>query len=305
MIYIDTSTFTPNKNWVNKADTLYLTLLSLKNIEEKLAFIKANESFWGEIKNELPFCDKCWISEAKESVSPYTIEHFRPKSSVTRVGLKVLKDADINRFVEQARRDWLTSRPKNKGLGYWWLAFNYRNFRICGSRINNTKGTRFPLFHGSKVCYTENQDITEEQVVLLDPTNEEDPKLITFDPDGSVNPASDLDENNFHRSLVSITIYGLNAIPPLVEHRKTKWEDCLNLIKDINSYYPVIEPFIYSDVESVLPPHIQTQLGRFNSKIEQLRSYISPESEFSAVAKTCLLSYKMVYNWINDYVLDT
>ncbi len=67
---------------------------------------------------------KCWFSEVRELYSHYDVEHFRPKKEA-----KGLDGAD---------RD-----------GYWWLAFDYMNFRVCGYVGNRKKGGWFPLQQGS------------------------------------------------------------------------------------------------------------------------------------------------------------
>ena len=49
------------------------------------------------------------------------VEHFRPKLEVKEL------------YKEQNRE------------GYWWLAFDYHNFRVCGNVGNRKKGGWFPL----------------------------------------------------------------------------------------------------------------------------------------------------------------
>jgi hypothetical protein len=303
MIYIDTSTFTPNTAWQDKANLLYAELILKPTIEEKKAFIEKNKSFWGEIKGDLPHFDKCWISEAREAVSPYTIEHFRPKNRVSKISIGLLRKIGLKTFIEKKRKDWHSSvKPINSGVGYWWLAFNYKNFRICGTIINSTKGARFPLWQSGSISYEENDDYQLEDHILLDPTKAGDPELLTFDPNGEIHPVIDLKEYELTRVIISIAIYGLNAIPPLIEHRKTKWDDCLELIKDNNHFYPKIEQILKHG--GSLSDDLIVPLERFDTKCGILRKSISADSEFSAVAKTCLLSYSETYTWIKDYVFN-
>ena len=76
------------------------------------AFIDANSGVWGEIKNELLEMShgKCWYSEAPDAVSDWHVDHFRPK--------KRALDED-----------------KTEHEGYYWLAFDWKNYRIAGSQL--------------------------------------------------------------------------------------------------------------------------------------------------------------------------
>ena len=64
---------------------------------------------WSELKDLLLKWShqKCWYSELREDGSDYHVDHFRPKG-------RVLNDGE---------------RPRD---GYWWLAFDWRNYRIAG-----------------------------------------------------------------------------------------------------------------------------------------------------------------------------
>jgi len=66
---------------------------------------------------------KCWFSEAKDTFSHMDVEHFRPKKSAK----------DLNGVERE---------------GYWWLTFDWHNYRICGNVGNRKKGTFFPLSPG-------------------------------------------------------------------------------------------------------------------------------------------------------------
>lgn len=301
MIYINLSntSYTPNQNWSDKSLLLKNQLLALSEIEDINAIIDANVSLWSEIKDSFPYCNKCWISEAKESVSPYTIEHFRPKKMVSKTNFKRM---GLETMLEAQRVDWIKS-TRYRGVGYWWLAFDYTNFRICGSIINSIKSNRFPLKVGSYIALSNNDNHNNEDSILLDPTKKGDPELLTFDSTGKALPTeTDFTKYEYIRALISIEIYGLNKIPPLVEHRLAKWNDCIELIKDNLLFYNQIKPLIENNQN--LPDNLVVIIERFNKKYNTLKKYISPDSEFSAVAKTCLLSYSSTNTWINDYVFN-
>lgn len=301
MIYIDISKYTPSSEWLDIADGLTTQLLKLTDSDDINKFIddKKHQKHWSILKATLPYSEKCWISEAKE-VSPRTIEHFRPKKMVCRTSVT---KKEFPTFNEAQRKDW-TKATNYKGRGYWWLTFDYKNFRVCLSDINSKKSNRFPLKLGSSIAYTNTDNHNSEIFFLLDPTKKGDANLITFEPDGKVKPSeTDVSKDEFIRADVSIKIYGLNDIKPLVDHRNTKWKDCYELIKDNQYFYPLIKAVLEESADiddSLIDP-----LERFHSKCKQLQDLISPKSEYSAVAKTCLQSYANSYTWIKDYVLPS
>lgn len=302
MMYINISGYTPTAtSWLNRASQLTQELLSATSEELRRRIITEpeNRKIWSELKNEFPYYDKCWFSEAKDSVSPYTIEHFRPTLAVSRTDFKKMK---LPTFVEMQRPDW-TKERKYRSEGYWWLAFEFTNFRICGSLINSKKGNRFPLQSESRLIVVGSSNSPLEIPILLDPTKEDDPQLLTFESDGKAKP-TEVDETKFGflRARISIEIYGLNAIPPLVEHRQRKWKSCLKLIKNNNIFYQRIKPVLESTLP--LPDNLVEDLGLFNENCDELKEYMNPHSEFSSVAKTCILSYANSCEWIKDYVLS-
>ncbi len=297
MIFINLENFVPDDDWLYEAWLLNAELMNNNTKEEKNQFIDENRTFWGRIKNQFPYNDKCWYSESKESVSVYEIEHFRPVKATMR-SRSVLKN--LRTFIEEQRKDWIKEN-NYKGNGYWWLAFNYKNYRNCGKRINNIKGVRFPLKALSFVAYSEGDDYEKEDILLLDPTKETDPYLLTFDPDGKARPAI-LDQTAFDylRAYVSIDIYGLNAIEPLVKHRESKWSECYKAIKRATEKY--------SELEEAVDQGNMISFKRYYDEFmdfvdNDIKPAIDPSSEFSAVAKACVMSYSK-YSWVTEYVLN-
>ncbi len=297
MVFIDISNFAPDDQWALNAWLLNAELYRLESLTEKHRLIDENRLFWSEIKNQVPFNDKCWFSEAKESVSLYEIEHFRP-TKATRRSKSVLKV--LHTFTEASRIDW-TRATNYWGGGYWWLAFDYTNYRNCGHKVNSKKGVRFPLKDQSPIAYRYEDDYSAEEVILLDPTKRGDPSLLTFDPDGKARPTIiDADSYEHLRAIASIDIYGLNAIEALVKHRETKWKECFKAIRRASTKFEQLE-------EAVNNNDLNTFTNVYSEFIDfinnDLRPAIDSQSEFSSVARACVLSYSN-YPWINDYVLN-
>jgi len=125
----------------------------------------ANDAHWCELKPWLLALSsgKCWFSEVRDLFSHPEVEHFRPKT--------------MAKSLDGIKRD-----------GYWWLAFSYMNFRVCGNVGNRKKGIWFPLSNGS-VCSTyANRCEESETHYLLDPIDASDVSLIAFDEEGKVIP---------------------------------------------------------------------------------------------------------------------
>jgi hypothetical protein len=313
MVFIDLSTHTIPQEWITKAQQLTDELVAAPTEAARKKIIDDNQEFWSTAKKHLPYAEKCWFSEAKEAVSPYEVEHFRPKNavskytSVTKVQKNILGDVEKENFkqniidnIEAQRNDW-TKERKYKGVGYWWLAFNYRNYRVVGKLINTKKSTRFPLKIGSPIGYNVDFDINTERVVLLDPTNEADTKLLTFNSDGSVSPSyTNSAEYQYLRALVSIDIYGLNKLPNLTEGRKNKWKQCVNLIDNNQVFYPQIQHLLNSE-NAEINDSTANALAQFDRNNDALRDLLDKNAAYTAVILTCLKSYND--EWIREYIL--
>lgn len=88
--------------------------------EERNVLIDKNKPHWDALKPWLLALSggKCWFSEVRELYSHYDVEHFRPKKAA--------------KALNGVNRD-----------GYWWLAFDYMNLRLCGNVGNRKKGAGF------------------------------------------------------------------------------------------------------------------------------------------------------------------
>lgn len=102
--------------------------------------------------------EKCWYCESLEDRSYMPVDHFRPKSCVNEC-----PDHD----------------------GYWWLAFEWMNYRYCciycnshttGKNSSGGKQDHFPLVNPPNWVREENGDLLTEEPMLLDPCDPDDPK---------------------------------------------------------------------------------------------------------------------------------
>lgn len=92
--------------------------------------------------------------------------------------------------VEAKQAKFSVGHGMQQALAYWWLAFDYMNFRACGNVGNRKKGGWFPLKDGS-LCSTYSAPCEESETrYLLDPVDDDDVALIAFDEEGKVIPAA-------------------------------------------------------------------------------------------------------------------
>jgi hypothetical protein len=203
---------------------------------------------WGALKPWLLQLSygKCWFSEARECFEDWDVEHYRPKKNA--------KDLDGN------DRD-----------GYWWLSFDWKNYRISGRRTNSKKGTFFPV-HNFPADEAHRSHVDDELPYLLDPCNEHDCELLSFDSLGRAVPMSGVEGWESERVKFSIKIYKLD-FDNLELARQLVWNTCDQAKNEIQNLMKE-----YNEKPTV------TLREKINEKMAQFTSYASKEREFSSVA---------------------
>ncbi len=197
--------------------------------------------------------EKCWYSESLNPGSDKNIDHFRPKNRVS-------EDPDHE--------------------GYWWLAFDWHNYRYscqwCNQRRNDAanktdggKWDRFPIGSQSFRAWQEEDKLALEEVELLDPIDPEDWKLLTFLPNGQPTPAKPPGTREHDRAKTSIQVYHLHCVE-LVRERRNRAAEIRQLVEEMETLYAKItEPEM-----RILYKNQQKKLLRF----------IDTKSEYSAAA---------------------
>lgn len=244
--------------WLTKSAQLVAALAALDAEDkrnERNALIDANSKHWGILKEWLLALSagKCWFSEVRELYSHYDVEHFRPK-----------KEA---KALDTSLRD-----------GYWWLAFDYMNFRVCGNVGNRKKGGWFPLKDGS-LCSTYFEPCEESETrYLLDPIDDDDVALIAFDEEGKVIPMPGSSAWEQERVNETVKRLKLNEHPPLAEARRKVWQQVDRLIDDFTK--------AKARCTTGNNPAAKAKLTEVRARV---RAMTSTTAELSAVARWCLL----------------
>jgi uncharacterized protein (TIGR02646 family) len=246
------------QKWEIKASKITEELHNAPDMAARKEIIDKNQKLWGELKDWLLSLShqKCWFSEAKDCFSHWDVEHFRPKKSA--------KDKDSNEYD-----------------GYWWLAFDWRNFRICGNAGNRKKGTYFPLQLEANRVGIPTGDLRLEDSLLLDPSDSEDPNLLFFDFTGRAMPAPHV-KTKWHKERVEQSIQRCNLdFNPLVEKRKMVWNECWQLIQDYRREAARCD-------ES--NDNIEISRNMLKEKAKAIRKMTEISQELSSVARACVIS---------------
>lgn len=216
---------------------------------------------------------KCFYTEAYVG-NGGEIDHFRPKSRVQKCDLHQ-RDLD----------------PNNRHLGYWSLAYLIGNFRLCRELANKRrkdsrdgktygKGTRFPLIDPSKRAPSDTDEWKKEPNLLLDPTNEDDVKLLRFDDRGNpvaLNP--DKTSVEYMRVQASIECYHLNE-KEISDRRGdlcTKAKTMARRIVDLEKKKANGESYVRREMIE---------------KKAELHEMVQPYAEFSSAVRCVLMQFR-------------
>ncbi|HSZ59835.1 MAG TPA: hypothetical protein VK797_29600 [Tepidisphaeraceae bacterium] len=213
------------------------------------------ERVWRDLAPQLSALSKgkCWYSESRNPTADKNVDHFRPKNRV---------DED----------------PGHEG--YWWLAFDWRNYRYssqwCNQRrndkIDNTNGGKwdhFPLCPGSFRARAEGDDYDQEEPELLDPIDPDDWKLLSFRPNGEPTPNAAPSTKEYSRAEKTIVVYHLH-FRELVNERRPISGQVERLAQEMESLYPKIKDLAFRRT--------------FKNREKDLLRLIHPDSDYSAAA---------------------
>jgi len=269
MRHIDIKGLNIDANWQKGADH---ALGDIRKAEpaDRSKIINKYQSIWKDLKDKLSELSdrKCWYSESKNSGSDNVVDHFRPKGNV--------KNAD----------------PEHDG--YWWLAFDWKNFRfsctLCNERRINVDGSRggkhdyFPLLNGADRARDE-ADFDDEIPLLIDPTEMKDLWLLGFTEDGMVEPVVNKkdDKLGYMKADKSIELYHLNHYR-LKEARAILLKNVRECAEDV--IYTAKRYYKIKGIDNLRALEISRVL---EIRMNALRKAIDPTAEFSMAARYVLV----------------
>lgn len=274
MIYIDISKLNITREWRDEARRRTEELRNIPEAERS-GFIERNSRIWQSLKSELERIshNKCWYCEVKLPRADFHVDHHRPKNRVE-------------------------NEDGTEKSGYWWLAFDHRNFRLACSYCNclhtgadgitRGKSDRFPLHPNSVRASSPNHNLNDEAPFLLDPTNPVDPFMLWFQDDGRACPKHSEAQGFAHqRAEVTINILNLND-EKIIEARKKLWSRCISLINHGDE--------AFAQYQKGSP----TGRTLFETVIREIQDLIQSSAEFSAAARACFRG--SAYDWVRETV---
>jgi hypothetical protein len=247
------------QKWKVRSDEITALILAETDISKKHKLIDQYKNHWRNkdlIKwlSELNF-EKCWYTETKFGGDYQEVEHFRPKK-----GTK-----DIN------------GASHSTHPGYYWLAFDLSNYRLCKSRPNRKKGTFFPIVDERFRASSNNESWKDEVPFFLDPLKSADVLLLSFDDNGKPVPQGGINSKDIERVEFTIEKYFLDE-GVLNKRRSQTWQTSRTL------YYSYLHATKEANDTNSVALRIKAE-----EELNKLRDMFKPQSEFSSVAKESLL----------------
>lgn len=288
MIHVDIGKLIRPDGWEKRASDLLATLKQ-KSAADRSAFIdQCSDETWADpaLLTALRSLvgNKCWYSEVPLEGADPNVDHFRPKGRVKEV------DADL--------------KPTGTLLpGYWWWAFEWRNFRLASMHSNQrrvdplTAGGKADFFLVNGARATEGSDYTlcVEDVVPIDPCKQTDVALLWFDSVGA--PSCSAWQRNKSiddewRVKVSIWLYHLDKQE--IVARRREYMDLIRAdLLVANTFYCLWK----SNVGSVISKN------GFENKLTEIREKISDKSLYAGAKRAAIRAASVDYKWIFEFSL--
>lgn len=234
----------------------------------RAAEVNRHDNVWKALKDTLKSAShgKCWYCESIDIRSDNAVDHFRPKGAVAEC-------------------------PDHGG--YWWLAFNWENYRFCCTYCNcrrvdqatghgGGKADHFPLKDEERRATTPADNLDDEEPMLLDPSASADPGLLWFDESGAAVPSpicNDPESYPHKRVESSIRLYHLNH-PGVVDQRKALCSLLRRRVEEADRYFKR-----YTEGDA-------TARTAFADAIRDLKGRLAASVHYSATARAMLMGLR-------------
>lgn len=161
------------------------------------------------VSKDAPFYGRCAYCESPIADTQYIqVEHFRPKAGIKDENGKVVNFKDENGV-----------DTGNPHLGYYWLAYDWRNLLPSCQKCNNAKSTIFPV--DGQHAQSPNDELNEKPL-LINPIS----KLEEDNPENHLDVDTETGEiyavNESLRGAMCIKIFNLNGRDNIAESRRNQ-----------------------------------------------------------------------------------
>jgi len=249
------------QTWKIEAQRITDLILAGVDLEAKHKLIKQFSDHWrdealikwlSDLSN-----DKCWYTETKFGGDYQELEHFRPKGKT--------KNRD--------------GKPHATHPGYYWLAFELDNYRLSKNRANRKKSSLFPIIDERNRAECSDHDCHDELPLFLDPIDEEDCMLLTFNDDGTPVAMQGIEKQDEVR--VDFTIEKLHLDERILNKCRAEiWVTARNLYsKYLNQMKQAKEN----------PRDKVSIRAQAKNDLLQLKKMLKCNEEFSSVARASLI----------------
>jgi hypothetical protein len=289
MIYINPTRIRFPRDWEERARELTRRLAS-KPLAERAAFIDSNrEATWAhpELLETLRGVvgNKCWYSEVPLEGADPNVDHFRPKGRVVEVDCDTLNKTGI------------------VSAGYWWLAFEPKNFRLACMHANQrrvdeeTDGGKQDFFpvEGERAVEGTEWGLINENVLHFDPCSPTDMALMWFDPDGKPGLSEwrqKPTQQEIRRMKATIWLFHLDK-KETARRRADHIEEIRTDLKSADIAYKLWNP--NGDRPDLIAKN------RFDAQINLIRAKITDNSPFAGAKRCAIHIAKSEYPWISEF----
>ncbi len=229
--------------------------------------------------------NKCWYSEVKLEGQDPNVDHFRPKGRIQEV------DANLQKTGVESD-------------GYWWLAFEFANYRLAAMHANqrrvdvDTQGGKWDFFpiRGNRAAEGTVHGAIVEDILALDPCSKTDIALMWFDPDGRpCGPQGKRKANDADKKRIDATIWLYHLDKTEIQTSRRQYVDGIyNDLRNANA------DFVLWARDSG-SPNIQAR-NSFDQKLGDIRGKLADDAVFAG-AKRCAVRIAMAqYEWINEFL---
>lgn len=142
---------------------------------------------WSKFKGKFERAQsgKCAFCETKFQPSSFgRMDHFRPKSEVCEPTAAGNRDDTKG---DAPERKW--GRPYLPG--YWWLAYDWKNYVVLCEKCNNWKSSSFPIEGGRSESPLREGAEKSERPLLINPYLEDPLEHLAWDETGQVEGQTD------------------------------------------------------------------------------------------------------------------
>lgn len=252
MIYIDIDNYEPSQDWLGRADALTAQLLAAATPAARTLIINGHQNMWTEVKQH--FCNvrrrKCWYSESINDFAHCHVDHFRPKASA------------------------IDENGNNHG-GYWWLAFDWTNYRYSAPAGNVRKKDYFHVNFNQAI--NQNDSLENEDIRFLDPTDPTDPDKLKFNSEGTISPKNtNIATRDYIQAEYTIRRMNLNMVG-LIEGRRDKYRRASSIIRQTEKLLQM-QAITYD----------MARHQSIKAKQKELYELANRNSEYSAAVKYCI-----------------